>query len=319
MARVQLELVDADSLPPSCLRCGAPATHQVKLEFDVREASLQPWVLVPMCRSHRHHWRWRSVQLGLSLCAFLGIGFAGWLIVPWSPRWMLAVPPVIALALWTPLAYYLERETIQAVFLPVVGLELTGVAPEFVKALERQRQGADPPAVLNLTGKGTFDEIRLSRAELTGRLPAVCVVCGKPATCWRTRSFTGDNVLEAAPHERAVFVQIRASMCAPFCDTHRSHWWWRRAILWSGVPISLPLVLVFVGKALHWFTSPAAGVALGTVCIAALLTWFAGFIIAGRTGVRAIEVTRTGMTIKGVSNAFIEALENRRHERTGEE
>jgi len=142
-------------LPPFCLCCGAPSAWVVRKKFTFRPG--WTWWLMflgplgsilsfhfkdrshcwsPLCDEHRHHWRWRAL-----LCWG---GLAGLLIV-----WVLmdalgfTVPDgwlVAALVAWLLGSIYLQLTSIHAADMTDYTITLTGVAPEFVQAVQEQRE-----------------------------------------------------------------------------------------------------------------------------------------------------------------------------------
>src|SRR5262249_39679974 len=157
--------------------------------------------------------------------------------------------------------YLLYSNSIRAWIVPLAGIEVIGVAPEFVEAVERHRRSPEYCVPLKLEGKVTFDEVRLSPNELAGNLPALCICCGEAAICWRAKSFS----INIGPKGCQ---SIRSSLRAPFCATHRRHWWWRQVILLFFLPIVLLFVTSFAGMQFHWVSLPGAWAVLALGCIA---------------------------------------------------
>src|SRR5260370_42275699 len=69
-----------------------------------------------------------------------------------------------------------------------------------------------PPS--NPQGNGLMAEVRLTRAEAEGDLPAVCMCCGAPATAWVTRSLLLRQPLIGGPRFQPAAVLLIRSVIA---------------------------------------------------------------------------------------------------------
>src|ERR1700722_12168700 len=89
--------------------------------------------------------------------------------------------------------------------------------------------------------------------EANGYFPAVCMVCGQPATMTKTKAMSwcppwvGVLILFGVlPYAVvAAILTKRAAVQAPFCDRHHGHWVNRLLLLWS-----LVFVFGFIGASL---------------------------------------------------------------------
>lgn len=169
-------------------------------------------------------------------------------------------------------------------------------------------------------------EIRLDLREADGDLPAVCMVCGEPATMVITKKLSWCPrwvFLLVLVHVLAMLIVAliltkKAHLRAPFCGRHRNHWL-KRTLLASGAAVVL---------------AGLAAVAIITACtlplpqIAADIAFFASMAVAGSmalwlivvwmlqsSAIRPTVITKTEIVLENVSDAFIRAVQAADQER----
>jgi len=161
--------------------------------------------------------------------------------------------------------------------------------------------------------------IELDDREMGGHLPEVCMRCGSSATVWREKSFElpdkGRTLRGPGPIDR-FFALIRLGesffrdavrLRAPFCEKHKNHWFWRKVIIFGGVGF--------------WFLLSAGGLWLiggrgPTVSLVFLFSsfgvWLGAAIVAHETSIKQKGVAKDCLTLNGVADAFVDALEHHR-------
>jgi hypothetical protein len=171
MANVRLSDYDLDTLPDVCMKCGATATVRKSKMFSWHPPwvfvllliGLLPFIIValimtkrktvevPFCEAHKNHWLWRTLVIVLS---FVGIAVVG--IVVYSAMMepagrrggagdeligLLCMASVLGLIVWIILVAVLQMTAIRASEITDRGIRLSGVAPEFVSAVEQDHFG----------------------------------------------------------------------------------------------------------------------------------------------------------------------------------
>jgi hypothetical protein len=326
MAQVVLSRQDAETgyLPAICIRCGAPANHQVRKEWqDDGHRKVQSWLVAPLCFEHRNHWRARAAITGLSLYLFLGLGLASWTIVPWEPKWVLLLPPVVGLALWSGLTFWLHQTSIRILQIDESNVTLSGVAPDFVESLYKHRLGPQRVVPLALEGKGSLAKVRLVGNELQGGLPPLCICCGEPATTWRERVFRvsrASTQVEGIAQVLLLFIDLdwivslglqrQRRFQTPLCQAHRNHWRIRRLLFWVGLPVA------FAGPAAYAAILPAGLLESFIILAGPAIAWLIIWVNVEYSGVRAAEVTLESLTLNGVSISFKDELDRQRQNRS---
>ena len=154
-------------------------------------------------------------------------------------------------------------------------------------------------------------------------LPEVCMCCGEPATVHRDRNFSwypswviviillslliGLIVALVLTKRRRVFV--------PLCDWHKSHWSKRTAIILVGF---LALIALLVFSVMYAIDRPGPGNDMSWIFFLALLVFFLAWlvmvIVLQLTAIRPTEITAEDITLTGVSQQFIDALDDLRAE-----
>jgi hypothetical protein len=149
--------------------------------------------------------------------------------------------------------------------------------------------------------------ITLSVGDING-LPRVCMKCGHAATCVRdarfsVRYFQGQSGNVRHYLDRSVTVPV------PLCDRHRHHWLMRYLL----IGLSLPLLSV-LAAGLNVLLSPFRGFNPGGVCCPVLIVWAVFAVVVYHGVIRAQDIFERSITLKGVSPAFVEAVEEQRRD-----
>jgi hypothetical protein len=170
-------------------------------------------------------------------------------------------------------------------------------------------------------------EIRLGRFEIIhGRLPKMCMVCGTPGATerktrfiWRTPWSLLLLLCGIVPYLVFSFsLAKRMTVFAPLCHDHRNHWRTRALLTNLGL-----IGLVAVGVGLIAATAGtdrqhAAGAEwLGLACVGSVVLfvlWLVMAAILQITAIRPIEITDNSLTLKGVSDEFVQALQELREQ-----
>jgi hypothetical protein len=172
--------------------------------------------------------------------------------------------------------------------------------------------------------------IYLSRREAEeGDLPDVCMRCGAPATESKRRRFTSHPlwVYVLLPFGYLPYVIVAAVLtekircCTLFCPRHKNHWRVRTLIIWGSF-VAIP-VLIFGGFILVAMLSGQLSEAtqdklFGLVCMGAALLafcWLLSIPLIQETAIHPSNGTERGLTLKRVSPAFVDAVEEYRENR----
>ncbi len=146
--------------------------------------------------------------------------------------------------------------------------------------------------------------VSLSRQEASrGDLPAVCVVCGEPATEFRSKTMIW--------HLRSMRVHL------PLCRQHGSHWSiraWTTGLSFAGISVLTVATLAILRSTPIIAEQRLDRLALFifTVCLIWLALLIGSFIldvILQQTAVRPQEIQESYIRLKGVHARFIDALE----------
>jgi hypothetical protein len=153
-----------------------------------------------------------------------------------------------------------------------------------------------------------------------GELPDVCMKCGAPADANRDHQFRWHppwvfflilvHLLVYAIVAMALTKKRRVRV--PLCHAHRNHWVWRQVVSFGGFA-----VLLFLGiGALIALTDSGPGrrgdALGGLLCVGTvvgLIVWLGLVAILQSTAIRPREITNYGITLDGVSPAFVAAYE----------
>jgi hypothetical protein len=165
--------------------------------------------------------------------------------------------------------------------------------------------------------------VTLSKYECTrGVLPRVCMRCGAPADETKTKTFSWFHPLIYLALLAgflpfliiALVLTKRMTVDAPFCHEHRGHWI-RRTLLVTGT--LLVVLALGIGAIVYMSDQPpgAKDDLSGYLCIGAavlLFAWLVLSMIVSLTAIRTTEITDRTITLAGVDEQFIAALEEDR-------
>jgi len=161
-------------------------------------------------------------------------------------------------------------------------------------------------------------KVRLLLSEAAGeRLPAFCIVCGKPATdrvhhrfVWhpgpRTPSVLG--VLFASAQRR------RAMVAVPLCRARRWHFRWKTLVppVCMGLMFLYGIIGLIVSQRFHGLDHEKAHRFLGETCGLSILGWLGVIFLLAMLGVRPVEITDQEIELAGVSDTFERAVKTTR-------
>ena len=159
--------------------------------------------------------------------------------------------------------------------------------------------------------------VRLGLYELEEYdLPRVCMCCGAPTRYAKTKKFQWFppwaflllGVLGA------LIFSKRATVDIPLCDRHKWHWGIRTAIALVGILI---LVGLGIGVALVASENQDLAPYLVIPLLLVFVGWLVLLIYLGVTTIRPTEITDKSITLKGVSEEFVDALEEARRGDSG--
>jgi hypothetical protein len=134
-------------LPPVCIRCGAPATRTIKMQFTGKRVKIlgitlllgseSEYVVVdtPLCDGHpfmgQAKWMW--IIGFLLLLPLIGLGA---LLKPWVHHYLIAFPLIAIIVVGAPFVFYVMLTSIGGEGFAKEGVTVTGVSREFIDALE---------------------------------------------------------------------------------------------------------------------------------------------------------------------------------------
>ncbi len=168
-------------------------------------------------------------------------------------------------------------------------------------------------------------QVRVSVDEADGRLPAVCMRCGEPATTTVTRKMQW--------HPSWVYIMILPGLLiyvivalimtkhiavqAPLCDKHKGHWF-KRAMLMLGTFFLFALAgvgaLVLAGNLDKPLSDQLMPFACVFSCVMAV-AWVVLVIVCKATEIGPKEITDTEVLLGGVSDNFVDAVAEADRER----
>jgi small-conductance mechanosensitive channel len=165
-------------------------------------------------------------------------------------------------------------------------------------------------------------EVRLGRAEMeSGRLPKVCMVCGKRASVKRKKSFswTPPSVMLLGGALLSMIMAKRMKIVAPLCQGHRNHWLMRSLLVTLGFVAALLVgaIILFVSAVKSGERGPSDTAIVAALSFGGLLflAWIVMAIVLQHTAIRATEITDRSLTLRNVSPSFISALRDLRDQR----
>lgn len=333
MAEVELNRAELEEirLPAVCMRCGQRATFWKKHLVSDNLGNDPICLIAPLCDAHKNHWRNRNLAIGFStICAVVLVVTS--LVVTADITSHAVMASIVAAFLLPMTIFALANATsIRARLSTQETISLTGVCSEFVQALGDFRQVGSAVA----RGCGPDEEvdtlqtqITLAHFEAEGNLPPICIRCGAPGTCWKSKSFDYlaphawsirsvaesylKNVLEGAfPAASWIFSdpsQRFLRLTAPFCAKHRSHWFWRTILVGIGL-----LLLLVCGGYLAYLA--LAGKAQFEQFVTALFLFLAWCVMAAclrATSIHELQISGSDITLTGVSCLFVRAVNQQR-------
>jgi hypothetical protein len=173
--------------------------------------------------------------------------------------------------------------------------------------------------------------IRLHLKQADGHLPMVCMRCGEPASSVIPRKMSwyprwmilfcllgGPGLIIIVI--LALAVRKRGRVQVPFCDRHKRHWTVRSAIIWA---MTIPALLIGIGTvigAIHLEESRAQHAEFFVPLLffgglIVFVAWLCGIVIVHSTTIRPDEITRAHILLNGVSESFVDAVEEAEIER----
>lgn len=155
-------------LPPVCAKCGEPAEDTVRKTFSWAPgwvlafvllgllplliawliATKRATVFVPMCEEHKHHWRWRSQTLWLTIVLIVVLLISGLVLVSSVARfeemdhlllmvWLVSGGLFLA---WLIAAAVLSSSAIRPEEITAYDMKLIKVSPDFRDAVHDMRR-----------------------------------------------------------------------------------------------------------------------------------------------------------------------------------
>jgi hypothetical protein len=171
-------------------------------------------------------------------------------------------------------------------------------------------------------------EVRLTRAEAEGDLPAACMCCGAPATAWVTRSLLLRSPVVGGPRVQPAEVLLirtiialagvpRLRLRTSFCDRHRWYWHLRFGLLFGGLAgllaflvggfVVLAVVLARTKTQSHW---PDGLLLLGLLLY--LTAWLVPTALVSRKTIRVRGAEGGVVDLYHVGEPYVAALLARR-------
>jgi hypothetical protein len=176
--------------------------------------------------------------------------------------------------------------------------------------------------------------IRLHLQQADGGLPMVCMRCGEPATVLKSKNMSWYPrwivvlILLGAPGLiimliLALVMRKRARLQAPFCEQHQGHWIIRTVTL---LVTTVLAIAIGVGAFVAFITltdrpgrpPQAAEFVAPLLCggsIVVFIAWLVVIAVVQNTAIRPDEITRTSILLNGVSEEFVNAVEEAEIER----
>ncbi len=167
--------------------------------------------------------------------------------------------------------------------------------------------------------------IRLHVQQADGKLPMVCMRCGEPAIVVKTKkvSWFPRWVFWLILAHLIIFGIValimtrRAKLQAPLCEQHQGHWLFRQIFLGLslvGIVIyAISLIVFFVNAPPQAADQFGLFVYVGSMVL--VIGWLIAIAIVQSTAIRAAEITKTHILLAGVSEAFVQAVEEAEIER----
>ena len=346
MAEVRLGRQQAETgdLPEVCMRCGQSTETWTPRQFSATSAmqSRRMLVLVPICERHRNLWRNR-VRYNWTIISGLILIVAALIFVPANLQLPLWISLGVGALFWLIFNIVYDQLLIRASEITDHTITLKRVSNKFIetfdekKAADRQRrpEASIPQKLRQIRGK--LINVRLGQREVEeGELPEVCMRCGAPAAVSLPRKFSWHpewigtlmafGILCFGLLPVAVVALIlsfvmtkRMKVPVPLCQTHRRHWAWRNVVGIVGL-VLLPAIGIIGIIVLGQTKMPkdTADMLGGLLCggiLFGVLLWLVSLAILEGRALKAVEITDRGITLRGVSPLFLQALWEQRQAR----
>jgi hypothetical protein len=171
----------------------------------------------------------------------------------------------------------------------------------------------------------TMAQVRLQWFEVKReRLPPACMVCGGPAATYKCKRFAWHPpwvyaliLVGLIPFAIvALCLTKRMTVWAPLCQEHRSHWLWRMWVVLGGflgvVAVGMLAFILIAATDQRGRAGRTSDLLAGLACIGTLfllVVRLAVTISVQLTAIRPTEITDRRITLTGVSEAFLDALD----------
>lgn len=166
-------------------------------------------------------------------------------------------------------------------------------------------------------------EIRVRLREADGGLPDVCMKCGEPSTVVKTKNMSwcppwvGILILGGLlPYLIvAMILTKRTRVQAPLCDQHKGHWFNRALVVWGTFVLFGAICLggFVLAGAMNNGGGRRGDDIFGFACAGSVvlgLIWLIVLIVAQNTAIRPKEITDKDITLTGLSQEFVDAVED---------
>jgi hypothetical protein len=167
-------------------------------------------------------------------------------------------------------------------------------------------------------------EIRVRLREADGGLPDVCMCCGEPSTILKSKNLSwcppwvGILILGGLlPYLIVAMIMTkRTTIQAPLCDQHKGHWFNRTLLtvgtffLFGAIGVGAFILAGILGNNGPGRRNDDSFMGMACALSAVLgLAWLIILIIAQNTAIRPKEITDRDITLAGLSQAFVDAVE----------
>jgi hypothetical protein len=177
-------------------------------------------------------------------------------------------------------------------------------------------------------------QIRLDRDEVTKRqMPGICMRCDERASVYKEKKFSwfppwiGVMLLVAWPVYLILMAVMtkRMTVSVPLCEKHKHHWLVRTVVGLVGLGLLLILLvfnIVITGMVSNAGDDDVTGPLLAVLWIGLgilFLAWLITLVAMQNTAIRPNEITDETITLTGVSEAFVDAVEDARDQEEEED
>jgi hypothetical protein len=132
-------------------------------------------------------------------------------------------------------------------------------------------------------------------------LPPVCMQCGAAATCVKEKTFSV-RYTQGRYGNTIYFLDRSLKVPVPLCRKHRHHWLCRSWLILLGLP-----ALVLCHPTFRMDPNPIQ-IFLWSV----VFLWIVVCFVLRWSMIRVVDIDEKGITLKGVHERFIEAVEKQR-------